>query len=83
MADWIQASMLNRADVLNSTECGCYHCMSTFAPGSVEEWADHGLTAVCPECGVDSVVAGSVVNITPETLTEMNRQAFILPLPTS
>ena len=42
--------------VSKSTECGCFHCVKTFTPQQITEWIDNGQTAVCPFCGVDSVI---------------------------
>lgn len=51
----------HRAEVLGSARCGCFFCCSTFSPESIEEWtheADDGVgqTALCPQCGIDSVI---------------------------
>jgi len=56
----------NRAIVLASKECGCFRCESVFAPSSIQDWieetegkyseASDPFTALCPECGVDSVL---------------------------
>ena len=56
----------NRKLILASKECGCFHCEAVFAPSSIEEWieetqgnyskAPDPFTAVCPECGIDSVL---------------------------
>jgi len=35
---------------------GCFYCESTFHPSEIAEWTDQGLTAVCPCCGIDSVL---------------------------
>ncbi len=55
-----QCSMNNRAEVLNSELCGCFYCLQTFPPSEVEQWTDEingvGTTAVCPRCGIDSVI---------------------------
>ena len=53
-------SIRHRAEVLASEMCGCFYCCSTFPPGRVEEWVDtidgEGQTALCPQCGIDSVI---------------------------
>lgn len=39
--------------------CGCFRCLATFAPEVVDEWVeerDGRQTALCPCCGVDSVL---------------------------
>lgn len=36
--------------------CGCFHCLAVFAPSEIVEWVDEETTALCPRCGVDSVI---------------------------
>lgn len=36
--------------------CGCFYCQMIFDILHIEEWTDNGLTAICPFCGVDSVI---------------------------
>lgn len=43
-------------EVLGSGRCGCFHCLETFAPSEVREWIDAEQTALCPSCGIDSVI---------------------------
>jgi hypothetical protein len=60
--DYIQAhqhSIRNRAEILASDYCGCFYCLSVFPPSAVEEWVeetDGSWTALCPKCGIDSVI---------------------------
>ena len=56
----------NRKLVRASKKCGCFHCEAVFAPSSIDEWieetqgnysmAPDPFTAVCPHCGIDSVL---------------------------
>src|SRR5215813_2702614 len=51
----------HRAEVLGSGRCGCFYCCSTFSPESIREWVHEaddgqGQTALCPRCGIDSVI---------------------------
>ncbi|HKI52943.1 MAG TPA: cytoplasmic protein [Anaerolineales bacterium] len=63
-ADIIKAhkhSSHHRAEVIESEICGCFHCLEMFPPEDIEEWWDEGesgigQTAVCPRCGIDSVI---------------------------
>ena len=48
----------NHAEIVEHTICGCYFCLTVFAGGAIEEWADEGKTALCPRCGIDSVLPG-------------------------
>ena len=53
-------SVGNRDDILASELCGCFHCLKTFPPRRVAEWIEEprkkGETAMCPYCGIDSVL---------------------------
>ena len=44
-----------------SSVCGCFHCLQTFPSHEITEYVDKGLTAVCPKCGVDSVIGDNQV----------------------
>jgi hypothetical protein len=34
----------------------CFYCLECYPATEVEEWWDDGTTAVCPRCGIDSVL---------------------------
>lgn len=36
--------------------CGCYKCLEIFPSEEIKEWTDQNQTALCPKCGVDSVL---------------------------
>jgi hypothetical protein len=64
---------LNRAELDSSSVCGCFNCLSTFAPTDISEWVDEGRTALCPECEVDSVIGSAAgFPMTPEFLLQMH-----------
>lgn len=51
----------HREEVLSSTRCGCFYCLAMFPPSDIVEWIDEdergiGQTAMCPRCGIDSVI---------------------------
>lgn len=46
----------HRAEIESSTLCGCFYCCASFAPTEIVEWVDEGQTALCPKCGIDSVI---------------------------
>jgi hypothetical protein len=54
----------HRAEIMASQSCGCFYCGAIFPPERVEEWVDEvdgvGQTALCPECGIDSVLGDRV-----------------------
>ena len=67
----------HRAEVLASTACGCFYCEQAFPPGEIEDWVDDGETALCPRCGIDSVIGdASGFAITAEMLKEMRGYWF-------
>ena len=45
--------------------CGCFYCMQIYDPAEIEEWiiddnpCDKRGTAICPKCGIDSVIGES------------------------
>ena len=56
-----KSSSQHRKQIEESSLCGCFHCLGTFAPSEVTEWVDEdkdgiGQTAICPKCGIDSVI---------------------------
>ena len=71
--------------ILKSNNCGCFYCLSIFPPNAIEEWIQEqedcprgpGKTAVCPNCGIDSVLPDNIgIAITKEFLTEMQKKFF-------
>lgn len=36
--------------------CSCYYCLSKYRGSEVNEYVDDGKTALCPVCGIDSVL---------------------------
>ena len=68
----------NKEDLLKDRSCGCFYCMEIFKPTEITDWIlDTKGTAVCPYCGVDSVIGeSSGYPITKEFLKEMNDYWF-------
>jgi len=51
----------HRSEIENSSSCGCFYCRAIFCPERIAEWVDEdntgmGQTALCPYCGIDSVI---------------------------
>jgi hypothetical protein len=46
----------NRDAIQNSALCGCFYCCTTFAASEVKEYTSPE-DALCPKCGIDSVLA--------------------------
>jgi len=61
-------SSLHRDEILASAQCGCFFCMRVYPPEAIGDWTDFpsdtpddevntlGQTALCPACGIDSVI---------------------------
>ena len=46
----------HRVELKASARCGCFYCLETFVPTDVVDWIDDQQTALCPRCGIDSVI---------------------------
>lgn len=49
----------NRQEIAKSEACGCFYCLAVFGPSEIEEWVDNDDTALCPRCGIDSVLGSA------------------------
>ena len=58
--------------------CGCFYCLKIFDPKEIKFWIkDTNGTALCPYCGIDSVIgAHSGFPVTTEFLSEMRKYWF-------
>jgi hypothetical protein len=58
------------------------YCLATFPPAAIEEWIDEdgarvGQTALCPRCGIDSVIGSKAgFPLTKEFLTSLQKHWF-------
>jgi len=78
-------SALHAEEIGRSSICGCFYCRNTFAPTEIRKWIDDqnvgegrtGRTALCPKCGIDSVI-GNVAGfpLTREFLEAMHALWF-------
>ena len=67
----------NRQEILKSKMCGCFYCGSSFASTEIWEWIDEGETAMCPKCGIDSVLGdASGFMLSKNFLDGMNARWF-------
>ena len=74
-----KASFRNWHSVKRSEFCGCYFCCRIFPSSEVTECIpDNDLTtAVCPHCGIDSVIGdNSGIPIRKDVLEELRRFWF-------
>ncbi len=50
----------HREELEQSDVCGCFYCCQTFTSTRIEEWLEEGAgTALCPHCGIDSVIGSA------------------------
>jgi hypothetical protein len=49
-------SIRHRDELARSTLCGCFYCLKTFPFIIIHQWTDNDATAICPRCGMDSVI---------------------------
>jgi hypothetical protein len=65
------------AEIQASASCGCFYCMHVFGRQEIKEWTDEGQTALCPHCGIDSVLgSASGYEISVPFLTQMHSAWF-------
>lgn len=77
-------SSYHRRELLQSEVCGCFFCLERFLPTTIEKWTDPddsnerlGQTAICSNCGIDSVIgSASGFEITDDLLERMNKAYF-------
>jgi hypothetical protein len=48
----------NEIEILKSKTCSCFFCRQTYSARLVNDWINdaRGVTAICPECGMDAVL---------------------------
>ena len=71
-------SIHNKNEIMNDETVGCFHCLRIFSPSEIAEWIDSkNDTALCPYCGIDSVIGeSSGYPITEEFLSKMEQRWF-------
>lgn len=72
-----KSSTHNRQQIAQSDVCGCFYCLAVFGPSEIKEWVDNDDTALCPRCGIDSVLgSASGFSINEEFLRRMREYWF-------
>ena len=72
----------HRTELAASAKCGCFYCCTTFTPSDIRNWTDEdsaglGQTALCPKCGIDSVIGDkSGYELSNEFLKSMHEHWF-------
>jgi hypothetical protein len=68
--------------VLAAEVCGCFYCRRMFPPSTITEWVDEneegvGQTALCPYCGIDTVIPSVPSRpVTQELLERLHQEGF-------
>ena len=75
-----KSSAAHKAEIIGCNLCGCFCCEQTFLPAEIEDWIedDHenGETAICPKCGIDSVLSDQFPVSDKAFLSAMNKFWF-------
>ena len=70
-------SYQNKKEIEKSKDCGCFFCLCMLKPEDIKKWVDNGETAICPRCGIDSVIGdGSGVKVSAALLTKLYFERF-------
>lgn len=74
-------SIRHREETLTSEVCGCFYCLAVFPTSEINEWVNTqdgiGQTALCPKCGIDSVIgSNSGYPIEPGFLEQIRNHWF-------
>ena len=78
-------SSRHRQMVERAAMCGCFYCGALFSSHEIDTWCDEpeesvsaGTTAICPRCGIDSVLPDNIpgVPLNTELLTAMRQYFF-------
>lgn len=82
---YFQYTTLNRVALNNSSECACVYCLRKFDPSIIDEWCmdidpttqlSTPDTALCPKCGVDTIVPNSLIKYTDNDLVKWHHEGF-------
>jgi hypothetical protein len=67
----------HRVEIQESPRCACYFCFHRFPNTEIKAWIDTDQTALCPACGVDSVIgSASKHRIDERFLRQMHTHFF-------
>ncbi len=67
----------NREALVQSAKAGCYYCLAIYAASEVVRFLPSEDTALCPYCGIDSVLADqSPYELNAVTLEELHEYWF-------
>ena len=50
-------SSYNAGEIAIGKRVGCFNCLKISEPKDIKEGTDDNQTAICPKCGIDSMIA--------------------------
>jgi hypothetical protein len=68
--------MHNRNALREAAICGCFYCLEEFSADQIAVWVDNDDTALCPFCGIDSVLGFSSEAADKMLLNQMHDRWF-------
>ena len=81
--DYVKAHIYcadNKSELSQDNKCGCFYCLEIFDPKEITHWCSiysENDTAICPYCGIDSIISeSSGFPMTKEFLEKMNQYWF-------
>jgi len=67
----------HRVEIDQSANCGCFFCFRRFVATEIRTWIDKNQTALCPRCGIDSVIGtASGFTLDDRFLRNLNQFSF-------
>lgn len=67
----------NRELIETSDKCYCFYCKSIIDSSEIKDYIDNGQTALCPKCGIDSIIPDGIEeDVNEEIVDEMNQYWF-------
>lgn len=73
-----EVSFRSRERLQASRWVGCFYCVTIYSPKSIRKWADEEQTAICPVCGIDSVLPLTEEQFNSDFLEQMHHHWFAL-----
>ena len=69
-------SSYHKEEIKRNSFCGCFYCEKVYQSKEIKESTDDGETAICPKCGIDSVLSAELPIDDKAFLDQMNNYWF-------
>jgi hypothetical protein len=66
----------HRVELEASSQCGCFFCFRVFTTAKITSWVEGNQTALCPYCGIDSVIGSAYCEMNDKFLRGMHQHHF-------